>query len=64
MIMERHQPDWLSLIFGGLFVTLAVVLPVSRWVDWNLAAWVLPLGFVLLGLGIGVTAITSQRSRS
>lgn len=62
--MEQHQPDWMSLIFGGLFVMLAVLLPITRWVDWDLAEWVVPLGVVLLGLGIGVAAVASIRRQS
>ena len=62
--MERHQPDWVSLIFGGLFVILAVVLPISRWADWGVAEWVLPLGIVVLGLGIAMAAVSSIRDQS
>ena len=64
MIMERHAPDWLSLTFGGLFVALAFLLPVGRWVDWNLSAWVLPAAVVLLGVGIAVSAIATVNRRS
>ena len=59
MIMDRHAPDWLSLSFGGLFVALAFLLPVGRWVDWNLSAWVLPAAVVLFGVGIAISAIAS-----
>lgn len=62
--MERHVPDWVSLVFGGFFVVLAVVLPITRWVEWDLAEWVVPLGLVLLGLGIGVAAVASIRRQS
>ena len=62
--MERHAPDWLSLTFGGLFVALAFLLPVGRWVDWNLSAWVLPVAVVLLGVGIAVSAIATVNRRS
>ena len=62
--MERHAPDWLSLTFGGLFVALAFLLPVGRWVDWNLSAWVLPAAVVLLGVGIAVSAIATVNRRS
>lgn len=62
--MERHQPDWVSLIFGGLFVLLAIVLPISRWADWDFAGWVLPVALVMLGAGIGVAAVASLRSQS
>ena len=62
--MERHKPDWVSAIFGGLFVLLAVVLPISRWADWDLAEWVLPFAVVMLGAGIGVAAGASMRNQS
>ncbi len=60
--MEQHKPDWISLTFGGLFAALAVLLPVGRWVDWDLSEWVLPVAVLLLGIGIAVSAIASTRN--
>ena len=59
--MEQHKADLISLAFGGLFVTLAFLLPSGRWVDWDLAQWVVPAAVLLLGFGIAVSAVASTR---
>lgn len=60
--MEQHKADLISLTFGGLFVALAVLLPVGRSASWDLSEWVLPAAVLVLGVGIAVSAIASRRS--
>jgi hypothetical protein len=59
--MEQHKADLISLAFGGLFVTLALLLPAGGWADWNLSQWVVPAAVLLLGVGIAVSAVASTR---
>ena len=55
--MDQHKPDVTSLVFGGLFVVLAVLLPVEGWVHG--ARWVVPAAVLVLGIGLAVSAIAS-----
>jgi protein-S-isoprenylcysteine O-methyltransferase Ste14 len=58
--MDQHKPDVISLVFGGLFVALAVLLPVEGWFPG--ARWVVPAAVLTLGIGLAVSAIASARS--
>lgn len=60
--MNRHEPDALSLVFGGMFVALAAVLPIEGWITGNVTQWVVPAAVLLLGVGVAVSAIASTRS--
>lgn len=60
--MNRHEPDVTSLVFGGLFVVLAVVLAIEGWITGNLTQWVVPAAVLLLGVGVAVSATASSRS--
>jgi len=59
--MEQHKADLISLAFGGLFVTLALLLPAGGWADWSLSQWMVPAAVLLLGVGIAVSAVASTR---
>jgi TRAP-type C4-dicarboxylate transport system permease small subunit len=57
----RHRTDYLSLIFGLLFLAVAGWWAASYFLDWAIsvhipdAGWVLAAGLILLGL-IGIVA--------
>ena len=61
--MDQHKPDVISLVFGGLFVALAVVLPLEAFFDSDLSLWVVPAAVLLLGVGIAVSAVASARNQ-
>jgi hypothetical protein len=57
----RHRTDYLSLIFGLLFLAAAGWWAAAHFLDWTIvmrlpdAGWVLAVGLILLGL-IGIVA--------
>jgi hypothetical protein len=55
--MDQHKTDVMSLVFGGLFVGLAVLLPVEGWFPGT--RWVVPAAVLVLGIGLAVSAIGS-----
>lgn len=62
--MYRHRFDALSFVFGLLFVGMAFFAPVRDWFPSNTARWIIPGAVLLLGAGLAISAVASNRTAS
>ena len=62
--MYRHRFDALSFVFGLLFVGMAFLAPVREWFPGNTVRWIVPGAVLLLGIGLAVLAVASNRATS
>jgi len=60
--MYRHRFDALSFVFGLLFIGMAFLAPTRDWLPGNSARWIIPGAVLLLGAGLAISAITSNRT--
>jgi hypothetical protein len=60
--MYRHRFDALSFVFGLLFVGMAFLAPVRDWFPSNTAGWLIPGAVLLLGAGLAISAVASNRA--
>ncbi|HZJ48161.1 MAG TPA: hypothetical protein VFD97_03885 [Acidimicrobiia bacterium] len=60
--MYRHRFDTVSFIFGLLFVAAATLAPLREHLPADVGLWLVPGALVLLGVGIAVSAIATNRS--
>lgn len=59
--MYRHRFDVLSFVFGLLFVGMAFLAPARDWFPSDTARWIIPGAVLLLGAGLAVSAVASNR---
>ncbi len=60
--MKRHSFDPLSFVFGAIFVLLAASAAWDRSYNWDVAAWVIPAGVLVLGIGLLASTLRSSNS--
>lgn len=59
--MYRHRFDALSFVFGLLFIGLAFLAPARDWLPSETARWIIPGAVLLLGGGLAISALASNR---
>jgi len=62
--MYRHRFDALSFVFGLLFVGMAFLAPARDWFPSDTARWIIPGAVLLLGAGLAISAIASNRAKN
>jgi len=62
--MYRHRFDALSFVFGLLFVGMAFLAPARDWFPSNTARWIIPGALLLLGAGLAISAVATNRATS
>ena len=60
--MYHHRFDALSFVFGLLFVGMAFLAPTRDWFPGTTARWIFPGAVLLLGAGLAISAIASNRA--
>ena len=60
--MHRHRFDALSFVFGLLFIGLAFLAPAREWLPGETARWIIPGAVLLLGAGLAISAVASNRA--
>jgi hypothetical protein len=60
--MHRHHFDALSFVFGLLFIGLAFLAPAREWLPSETARWIIPGAVLLLGAGLAISAVASNRA--
>ncbi len=60
--MYRHRFDALSFVFGLLFVGMAFLAPARDWFPSNTFRWIIPGAVLLLGAGLAISAMASNRA--
>jgi len=60
--MYHHRFDALSFVFGLLFVGMAFLAPARDWFPSNTARWIIPGAVLLLGAGLAISALASNRA--
>lgn len=60
--MYRHRFDAVSFVFGLLFIAAATLAPLHEHLPDNVGLWLAPGALVLLGVGIAISAIATNRS--
>ena len=58
--MKRHNFDPLSFVFGVIFILIAGSAAWNRSYDWDVAAWVIPAGVLVLGIGLLASTLRSS----
>ena len=62
--MYRHRFDVLSFVFGLLFVGMAFLAPTRDWFPSNTVRWIFPGAVLLLGTGLAISAIASNKVKN
>lgn len=60
--MYRHRFDALSFVFGMLFIGMAFLAPARDWLPSNTGRWIIPGAVLLLGAGLAISAVASNRA--
>lgn len=60
--MHRHRFDAISFVFGLLFVGMAFLIPSREWIPSGVGQWIVPGAVLLLGAGLAISAIASNRA--
>ncbi|MCL1593399.1 MAG: hypothetical protein M3132_03490 [Actinomycetia bacterium] len=58
--MKRHSFDPLSFVFGVIFILIAASAAWNPSYDWDVAAWVIPAGVLVLGIGLLASTLRSS----
>ena len=61
--MYQHRFDALSFVFGMLFVGMAFLAPAREWIPSDTARWIIPGAVLLLGAGLAISAVASNRAK-
>ena len=62
--MKRHPADFVSFVFGIVFVGtvgVASAIAIGGWDAFTAGAWLIPSAVILLGLGILVATLRGTR---
>lgn len=60
--MYQHRFDALSFVFGMLFIGMAFLAPTREWIPGDAARWIIPGAVLLLGAGLAISAVASNRA--
>jgi hypothetical protein len=60
--MYRHRFDALSFVFGLLFIGMAFLATARDWLPSDTARWIVPGAVLLLGAGLAISTIASNRA--